>query len=66
MAMRGKASSVLRDRPYWQGTQSLIGLVSTVESVLSATNVSSPMSPTSPVSPFGEKPQGQGGVDASA
>jgi hypothetical protein len=56
MAMRGTANSVLRDRPYWQGTQSLIGLV---------TSASSPISPMSPMSAFGEKPQGYGGVGAS-
>ena len=60
MAMRGETSSVLRDRPYLQGTQSLVGLVSTAQSVLS-----SPISPVSPVSPFGEKIQGQGGVGAN-
>ena len=65
MAMRGEADSVLRDRPYWQGTQSLIGLVSTAQSVFSATNPSSPISPVSPISAFGEKPQGQGGASAS-
>ena len=60
MAMRGESPSVLRDRPYWQGTQSLIGLVSTVETALSATNASTPISPMSPFSAFGEKPQVQG------
>ena len=52
MAMRGTTSSVLRDRPFWQGTQSLIGLVS---------SASSPISPISPTSAFGEKAQESGG-----
>lgn len=65
MAMRGETSSVLRDRPFWQGTQSLIGLVSTAESVLSATNPSSPISPVSPVSALGEKVPGKGGAGAN-
>lgn len=54
MAMRGEVSSVLRDRPLWQGTQSLISLMGWAES-----NASSPISPTS------DKDGGAGGAEVN-
>ncbi|KAK3645732.1 hypothetical protein LTR56_008919 [Elasticomyces elasticus] len=50
-AMRGETSSVLKERPVWEGTQSLIGLVDTLQSP------TSPMSEGSPMSGHGEKIQ---------
>jgi hypothetical protein len=49
-AMRGKTKTILKERPVWEGTSSLIGLVNTV----SATAANSPTTPTG-ISPLGEK-----------
>lgn len=42
-AMRGKTPSILRERPVWEGTQSLIGLVNTLQSPVSAQSNDSPI-----------------------
>lgn len=52
MAMRGEMSSVLEEKPLWQGTQSLISLMGWAES-----NASSPISP---IGDKGERLRGAG------
>ena len=53
MAMRGETRTVLRERPVWEGTQSLIGLVSSVQ--LKSPVTTSDTVASGPISPLGEK-----------